>query len=53
MNGSHLERYIFDSVTEDIEMSPCFSSLSNILTSSFALLKLDFDYCSPVSKAQT
>ncbi len=48
MNDAHIEKHIFDSDRDDIEMSPCFSSLSNILTTPFELLS-----CSPQSKAHT
>ncbi len=53
IQGGHLEKHIFDSDREDLEMPPCFSSLSNILTTSFELLRPDFAPCSPRSKAHT
>ena len=53
MHDPHLEKHIFDSDRDYIEMAPCFSSLSNILTTPFELLRPDFGYCSPVSKAKT
>ena len=49
MNDAHIEKHIFDSDRDDIEMSPCFSSLSNPLTTPFELLTPYFDYCSHVS----
>ncbi len=53
IHDDQLEKHIFDSDRVDIEMSPCFSSLSNIFTTPFELLRPDFDYCSPLSKANT
>ena len=53
IQGGQLEKRIFDSDREDLEMPPCFSSLSNILTTPFELLRPDFAPCSPRSKAHT
>ncbi len=51
IQGADIEKHIFDSDREDLEMPPCFSSLSNILTTPFELLRPDFAPCSPRSKA--
>ena len=50
IQGADIEKHIFDSDREDLEMPPCFSSLSNILTTPFELLRPDSAPSSPLSK---